>query len=205
MINEPLVETYVILGKKGDNKITYLNKILSSISSKTIKFEMNILFETQYDFQFEALLKQEIAFLEYKNESLIVYNKNKLRDIVGNYNQFINYIIRTFSYIEKTKLEDYEEQTLDQYRHFLNTNKNKFAFFEIKIGDKVIQEKIVFELFNQVCPKTVENFLALCRGDSTNKKNEKLSYEKTYFSRIVKNGFIQGGDLSQLKICNYNF
>ena len=37
------------------------------------------------------------------------------------------------------------------------------CFFDIKIDD-VPSGRIIFELFNEICPKTVENFRALCTG-----------------------------------------
>lgn len=76
---------------------------------------------------------------------------------------------------------------------------NKYAFFNIRLGDTLINKKIIIELFFNKCPKTCENFLKLCIGFKS-KSNEYLSYERTYFHRIVKNSFIQGGDLNQLKI-----
>lgn len=78
---------------------------------------------------------------------------------------------------------------------------NRYAFFNIKIGDSLLNKKIIIELFYNKCPKTCENFLKLCGGFKS-KSNEYLSYERTFFHRIVKNSFIQGGDLNQLKISN---
>ena len=58
-----------------------------------------------------------------------------------------------------------------------------------KVGD------LVFELYNDVCPKTVANFLGLLQGSqkSKAKPDKTLSYIDTVIHRVVKNAWIQGG------------
>ncbi|XP_058804120.1 peptidyl-prolyl cis-trans isomerase G-like [Phymastichus coffea] len=74
---------------------------------------------------------------------------------------------------------------------------NPRVFFDIEVGGLPIG-RIVFELYADVCPKTAENFRALCTGEmglglSTNKP---LCYKGIVFHRVVKNFMIQGGDFS---------
>ena len=52
---------------------------------------------------------------------------------------------------------------------------------------------LVFELYAKDCPKTVENFMALCSG--VNK--QKLTYKGSPFHRIVAGFMAQGGDITQ--------
>lgn len=42
--------------------------------------------------------------------------------------------------------------------------KRTYVWFDIKIGDEDAG-KVVFELFNDIVPKTAENFRALCTGE----------------------------------------
>ncbi|CAN6197048.1 unnamed protein product [Urochloa humidicola] len=76
-------------------------------------------------------------------------------------------------------------------------NKNPHVFMDISIGGGNA-ERITFELFANVVPKTAENFRALCTGEkglgaSTQKP---LYYKGTNIHRIVKGFVAQGGDFS---------
>lgn len=59
--------------------------------------------------------------------------------------------------------------------------------------------RVIFELFNDVTPKTAENFRGLCTGEYGNvgmaKKTKKLHYLNTNVFRIADNMLIQGGDI----------
>ena len=69
------------------------------------------------------------------------------------------------------------------------------VFFDIQVGN-VPLGRITFELFNDVAPKTAENFRALCTGEKgIGKTTEKpLHYLGSCFHRVIKDFMIQGGD-----------
>ncbi|KAF8732128.1 hypothetical protein HU200_016093 [Digitaria exilis] len=76
--------------------------------------------------------------------------------------------------------------------------KNPHVFMDISIGTGS-PERITFELFANVVPRTVENFRALCTGErglgaTTHKP---LYYKGTNIHRIVKGFVAQGGDFSR--------
>jgi peptidyl-prolyl isomerase D len=56
--------------------------------------------------------------------------------------------------------------------------------------------RIVFELFSSVTPKTVDNFLKLCKGSETSEKYGVLAYKGSSFHRIIKGFMCQGGDFT---------
>ncbi|KAI8890000.1 hypothetical protein K501DRAFT_237652 [Backusella circina FSU 941] len=58
--------------------------------------------------------------------------------------------------------------------------------------------KMVFELFGKECPKTCDNFVALCKGGKVGKSSKKeLLYKNTTMFRLVRDFIVQGGDVTR--------
>lgn len=72
------------------------------------------------------------------------------------------------------------------------------CFFDIEFNNQPVG-RIIFELFNDLCPRTCENFRALCTGEKgvSSSSGRKLYYKTCPFHRVIKNFIIQGGDFTE--------
>ncbi|ETV96844.1 hypothetical protein H310_10131 [Aphanomyces invadans] len=68
------------------------------------------------------------------------------------------------------------------------------VFFDVAIDGRDAG-KIVMGLYDDVQPKTVANFVALCTGEKSH-PNQTLHYKGSPFHRIIPNFMIQGGDFT---------
>jgi len=69
-----------------------------------------------------------------------------------------------------------------------NSKTRKFA--RMSISHNGVTENVVFELFNDIAPKTCHNFIALCQGFKRKSDGEQIGYEGSEIHRIVPGMYI---------------
>ncbi|XP_059797424.1 probable inactive peptidyl-prolyl cis-trans isomerase-like 6 isoform X3 [Balaenoptera ricei] len=89
----------------------------------------------------------------------------------------------------------YEALTMDYSAKFLRDTKHNFVFLDISLDFYPIG-RLIFELYCDTCPKTCKNFQILCTGKAGfSQSGIRLHYTGSIFHRVVRNGWIQGGDI----------
>jgi cyclophilin family peptidyl-prolyl cis-trans isomerase len=83
------------------------------------------------------------------------------------------------------------EQSNDNNTLYEDTSLN--PYFDIEVGG-IYQGRILFQLFDDVVPKTCKNFRFLCSNGLLVKGTP--SYEGSSFHRVIKNFMLQGGDFT---------
>ena len=73
---------------------------------------------------------------------------------------------------------------------------NPKVFFDVTIGGQSVG-RITMELFADKCPKTADNFRALCTGEKgVGKSGKPLHYKGSGFHRVITEFMAQGGDFT---------
>ena len=73
---------------------------------------------------------------------------------------------------------------------------NPKVFFDMAIGGAAAG-RIVMELRADACPKTAENFRALCTGEKgTGRSGKPLHFKGSAFHRVIPDFMCQGGDFT---------
>lgn len=74
---------------------------------------------------------------------------------------------------------------------------NVYVYLDIRI-DREKAGRIIIELKNNIAPKTVENFRALCTGEKgIGKSGKKLHYKGCHFHHVIPQFLVQSGDISR--------
>ena len=73
---------------------------------------------------------------------------------------------------------------------------NPKVYFDVTVGGQSAG-RITMELYADKCPKTAENFRALCTGEKgTGKSGKPLHYKGSKFHRVISDFMAQGGDFT---------
>ncbi|KAL4232654.1 putative inactive peptidyl-prolyl cis-trans isomerase-like 6 [Mactra antiquata] len=149
--------------------------------------------EFEWDLYIDAKKKELRGETWTFQEKAIIFQNGKL---IGGPDDFIKWAAENYSY------EQYRPEPLlnclteESYKSCLNEKHHEFVYMDITIGDEPAG-RLVFELFKDVVPKTCENFKSLITGQKGKSEDSDydLKYKGSLFHRIVRNGWIQGGDI----------
>jgi peptidyl-prolyl cis-trans isomerase-like 6 len=155
--------------------------------------DLIMLFPAQWDSYMKNLKEEKKGyFYQHKGNLVVFMNGDKF---IGTIDSFMEWAIQEFRYIDKTSSMIYNKMSNEAYKKMINdTVGRSYVYLEVTYGDVSVPEKVIIELFEDVCPITCKNFKQLCQGFKR-ADNKNLCYTNTYFERVVKGEFIQGGNI----------
>mmetsp|Transcript_22327 Transcript_22327/g.26861 ORF Transcript_22327/g.26861 Transcript_22327/m.26861 type:complete len:306 (-) Transcript_22327:607-1524(-) len=188
-----------VVGKLSDGLFQRCKKGCEYLMENTESFEAKIISLLPVDY--ETYVKD--ASKSLAGDSLFNKHKGNVMAFegppdnpikyIGAGRAFLTWLNVEFQYTDKnTNSAIYERLAKLHLRAAMKNTGNTFVYFDIAINGKV-EGKLVLELYEKECPKTVKNFVELCKGCDTG------NYKGTPFHRVVNQGWIQGGDISEGK------
>ncbi|XP_062596471.1 uncharacterized protein LOC134257913 [Saccostrea cucullata] len=113
----------------------------------------------------------------------------------GGPDDFVIWAEDNFNFEEFRPLPLYETLMEEAYLTHLSSKNHDYVYLDVSIGEEPAG-RLVIELFSDIVPRTCENFKALCTGEKGKSESDyTLHYLNTLFHRIVRKGWIQGGDI----------
>jgi hypothetical protein len=160
------------------------------------KTDFKVFFQAQWDNYLKDLQNEKKGDFYQHKGNLIVFVNDSL--YVGSMDNFLEWATQEYRYIDNTSMMIYKKMATDGYKNCINSTPGRsFVFMDITYGDVSVPEKVIIELFEDVCPITCNNFKELCKGHMRQDKKN-LCYTGTYFDRIVRGQYIQGGNIGNV-------
>lgn len=111
-------------------------------------------------------------------------------EYIGGLEEFLAWANNRFGYIDTTKELIYKMKARGDYKKYREWTERPYVYIDFQ-DDMAKYDRVVIELFNDIAPLTAENFRCLCTGE----RGEKLHYKGKPLHRVVKGGWLQGGDI----------
>ncbi|XP_022089823.1 peptidyl-prolyl cis-trans isomerase-like 6 [Acanthaster planci] len=118
-------------------------------------------------------------------------------DLIGGPTDLENWATEHWKYHPCWPQALFEAHAEVAYKDYLSGTGHTFVYLDISINDEP-KQRLLFELYTDKCPRTCENFKALCTGEKGHKTDESLMkyhFKDSLIHRIVPNGWLQGGDI----------
>ncbi|KAJ3285414.1 putative inactive peptidyl-prolyl cis-trans isomerase-like 6 [Borealophlyctis nickersoniae] len=77
----------------------------------------------------------------------------------------------------------------------IKSRKHPFVYMDIRNRDTGPVGRLLIELYDDVCPKTVGQFLKFVRGEDID--GTRCEYRNSLFTRLLPNGWIQAGEFTK--------
>jgi len=135
---------------------------------------------------------------QHKSPSLVwSVDADGKKTYIGDMPAFLEWANSTYGYTDTTSDLIYNMRGNQAYKQYKNETGRPCVFLKLTGGDIVkgsdgALDRVVIELFNDIAPLSCENFRCLCTGE----RGDGLHYKGIPLHRVVKNGWLQGGDIT---------
>ena len=198
----PKKEKITVVGKIGDVNFEKAKTCVLFLEQQNehVTAEIISLFDTQWDEYIKrvAFEKEDPEFSAHRTAPLAFTNDTTY---IGGIDQLLNWALLNYRYVDNTKL--YKKKAAMLCKKVFNESVRKFAFLEILIQDEE-KHTVIIELFNDIVPKTVENFFRLCIGNTKNNKGKQLTYTGTHVRRVIPGVFVEAGNLEDIGVSEHS-
>jgi len=149
--------------------------------------------EFEWDLYIEEKKKEVGGEIWQFNDNTITFIDGQC---IGNANEFLKLAESEYSYENFRPMPLYETLAEEAYIDHLNSKNRDYIYMDISIGTEPAG-RLLIELFNDIVPKTCNNFRLLCTGENGESEHSeyRLHYKDSLIHRVVKNGWAQGGDI----------
>eukprot|EP01116_Phalansterium_solitarium_P002386 TRINITY_DN12382_c0_g1_i1.p1 TRINITY_DN12382_c0_g1~~TRINITY_DN12382_c0_g1_i1.p1 ORF type:complete len:288 (+),score=121.16 TRINITY_DN12382_c0_g1_i1:47-910(+) len=103
---------------------------------------------------------------------------------IGGIDEFLRYLQINYNYADTRPFPLYKALGSSAFKEFLDASKHTYFYLDISVGGTAAG-RLIIELNEAACPKTVGNFVGLA-----------AKYKDSPVHRIVPGGWIQAGDIS---------
>ncbi|CAM9677820.1 unnamed protein product, partial [Discosporangium mesarthrocarpum] len=172
-----------------------------AVTSNFAGFEMETIgmFDTQWE-EYITRIKRGVGGKAFEHTAKHVVLLDDGKTFLGGADDFVTFLDKSSpspaAHEVTKKTKDWAAIALEQCKGELERSGNCLVFMDIALGPDKRPERVVFQLYTHLCPKTCENFRALCTGEKGKAANGKrLSYKGSPFHRVVPDGWVQGGDI----------
>ncbi|XP_046744017.1 probable inactive peptidyl-prolyl cis-trans isomerase-like 6 [Diprion similis] len=172
------------------------NKLHDHLPFRFSKPEIRAMLQVDW-YEYMQKMKPRIGDRMWLSNSQVMVFLND--EYIGNDKDFEDYISESYVFRLPTKGGYYQDLITQQFQQYIEDSGRDYVYFTFTINNQTIGS-FLFMLFSDLLPRTCKNFLDLCIGDQGHTKDgTHLHYKNTIVHRIVKNGWLQCGDIELIR------
>ena len=178
-----------VVGNLDDPAFHECRLLATAISEEfaPVTLDVKALVETDYQ-DFLSKITKQIGGPAYNHKSspFVYYNGC---NYVGGVVEFRRWARKVYETALDNEQSVYDDIASKAKESWMRDSKNSFCYMEVQIVGEEQPSKVLIEMYDDLCPNTCDNFRRLCTGQSGR------SYIGSPFHRVMKNGYVQGGDI----------